>query len=242
MTTSSLLQGFDREPIPITSAAKLVAPRSIVPSTFNFTECPLESCSLDNDMLNTLHASRPEWPALSALEVKRFACRLSCALQAKGNWSLIDDSWQSLLLQPGSLCKREKKQGIYLVFATSPHAFLGWRVAVAKKPGSSFGISIPAASKSSMICRAVTDHSEWKCIALEPIAPTVPAETSGATGGFGVEAKGVSVPLLSYSAAHGFHGLQITHLRLLFQDKAFGEMPTCEEPPRIEAQFVEKML
>ena len=239
--TSSLLPDFDRKAVPTTNAARTVAPKKIVSSTFNFTECPQEQCSIDNDDLETIHKATPDWPAMSPLEVKRVACRLQCAIDCQGGWAKIQDAWQSLLVQPGSVIVKVGEKKAILALSTSPHAFIGWRVTVVKLKGGGYSVSFSDVTKETLVCQAVINRDEWNCIALSTLSPC--DKTAGAADhirpGLGLQTAGVKMPLVLFAAMNGFRGLLMPHLRMLYNSMGF---PKIAKPPRTEAQFCEAML
>ena len=131
-----LLEDFDRAPPQVTTAAKACAPTELSPFLFDCDD--EENCSsLFPEVLDTIHEENPAWSKLNAYELFRMAViRWLCALEHGGDFQRIQDTWPSMLPQPGTLLRRDG-QGEYVVtLRCSAFGVLAMKVKLQVRPVS----------------------------------------------------------------------------------------------------------
>lgn len=204
---SKSLHEFDRPPLVVTSAARAAAPPKLPPSTFCAEP---NKFSLGPEVLDGLMSPTPSWPTMSPQRLKLVPMAWELMRAHNGNWAEMQNSFLSLLIQPGSLvCKPGEKVGRLVLCATHFGA-LTYRMAL--RPESV--IELAPLARESVEFVSVDNPSRWKIVAtrVEAIAPG-----GGAAGKAAIVLKhdGSAEPLLRHACRRGFRGLTIEHLRRL---------------------------
>ena len=213
---TDVLRDFDCAPAAITDMAKSSAPTSIPASVF---EADASDCSLEDSLLDRIHMSKPDWPAMTPEEYVRQGVRWTAAMQTSGEWETLAKSWWSLLLQPGTLAWREPEGITWLVLHTTPVGAVCVQVAVRRLPASDrFYVHFADVPSLKPVVVAIHGPEDWRCAPCQCIGPGHhELDPQALLRGWTVLPSKAS-PMLEHACKQGFRGVKVPILRRVFNE------------------------
>jgi len=219
-----------RAMVPRSAEAKAEIPN---PPKASCTIDSSEECSLPADVLNSIHSRDPDWPNVCPDALKQSALHWQNLVDSKGDSTVMDKAYASLLAPPGAILLAENGAMLGMAIFCSPEGLL-MASCVAGKKCSAVTVDVRLRDWNDLWYFVIRDPRSLRGTKARLAAPYEMEANGYKTDTPQVIVVSKSMPLLELAAADGFSlfntaGLKKLHLSLEDPDADFARPKTDEQ-------------